>query len=225
MYNKLKVTLFGTCRLESLSDYNNKIRNEISYTYDTKEILEVIRFIKHNHLSEEQTITTFRTPMLTKIPIYSKQFENIFEETDIYIIEISSRKTYKHNNIYIHRALYTMINDLTSKSEVIKQSDDEIENDILEIIHELNAKNVIIVCHIVTDTNSERYKLSEILENICLKHKLFFINPVKEINKKGYNINDLVSDDNKIYHYNENGHMIMKNIYEEYINKVNNQTC
>lgn len=47
------ITVFGTCRLESLSKYNMRIRDEISYTYDTKEILEVIQFIKYDHVSPE----------------------------------------------------------------------------------------------------------------------------------------------------------------------------
>ena len=89
MSKDVKVTLFGTCRLESLSNYNNRIRNEISYTYDTKETLEVIQFIKYNHVSPQETLTTFRSPMLYKIPIYQENFKGILEDTDIFIIEIS----------------------------------------------------------------------------------------------------------------------------------------
>lgn len=88
----IKVTLFGSCRLDSLNNYNNEIRNKISYTYDTKEILEVIKFIKFNHLSPEETITTFRTPMMTKIPVYHKDFNQLIENTDIYVIEICGKK-------------------------------------------------------------------------------------------------------------------------------------
>ena len=70
----MNITVFGTCRLDSLNSYNTRIKHEISYTYDTKEILEVIKFIKYNHISPEETITTFRTPMMTKQPIYSSNF-------------------------------------------------------------------------------------------------------------------------------------------------------
>jgi len=218
----MTVTIFGSCRLDSLKDYNNRIKNEISYTYDTKEILEVIKFIKYNHISPEKTITTFRTPMITKQPIYQINFDGLFEKTDIFIIEISGKKTYKYNNLFVHSALGQFSNNSVSSQIVInEQSDEEIEKDIVDIIHELNKKNIIIVSHIVTDDKSDRYKLSKILEHICSKYNLLFINPSDEINKKGYNINDLViHNEKKIYHYNDNGHKIMKEIYEKYINML-----
>lgn len=218
----MSITLFGTCRLSSLSTCNNRIRDEISYTYDTKEILEVIKFIKYNHVTPEQTITTFRTPMLTNQPIYSKNFENIFEESDTYIIEISSKKTYKYNNFAVHSHLYTMSNDLIKKDiEIIKISDEEFENDILEIINELKTRKIIFVSHIVTDEKSSRYELAKLLEQICLRHYLLYINPVREIIKRGYDINDLVLKEEHTNHYNDLGHKIIKEIYEDYINLIN----
>jgi hypothetical protein len=93
------ITVFGTCRLESLSKYNMRIRDEISYTYDTKEILEVIKFIKYDHMSPEETITTFRSLMISKIPIYSNNFKDIFEKTDLFIIEYVVKK---HTNTIIN---------------------------------------------------------------------------------------------------------------------------
>jgi hypothetical protein len=218
---QMNVTVFGTCRLDSLENYNNRIKQEISYTYDTKEILEVIKFIKYNHLSPTETITTFRTPMLTKIPISSSSFDGILNNTDIYIIEICGKKTYKYNNFFVHSALSNYSNDTISQQIIInEQSDEEIENDILKIIYELNTTKLIIVSHIVTDNKSERYNLSKLLENICFKYNILFINPVVEIRNQGHNINELVVNEKKIYHYNENGHKIMKEIYENYINML-----
>lgn len=216
------VTLFGTCRLDSLNKYNNQIRNLISYTYDTKEIIEVIKFIKYNHIPPEKTITTFRTPMINKIPINSEQFSNVLKNTNIFIIEICGKKTYKYNDLYVHSALSDFCdNSVKQNIKIIEQSHDEIEEDILNISSLLNSKNIIFVSHIVTDNTSERFKLSEWLEKICIKHNFLFINPVKEINKKGYNINELVDlNDKKIIHYNQNGHEIMRQIYEEFINKL-----
>ena len=220
----MNITIFGTCRLDSLSNYNNRIKNEISYTYYTKEILEVIKFIKYNHISCEETITTFRTPIMNKTPIYANNFQGMIETTDVFVIEICCKKTYKYNNLFVHSGLCDYSNDWISQQIIInEQSNEEIENDILEIIHELNTRKIIIVGHIVTDDKSERYKLSQLLENICFKYNLLFINPVAEIVKKGYNINQLVDHHEKtILHYNENGHMVMNEIYNEYINKCYN---
>ena len=66
---------------------------------------------------------------------------------------------YKYNNFFVHSALCDFSNDLISQQIITnEQSNEEIENDILEIIHELNSKKLIIVSHIVTDDKSERYK-------------------------------------------------------------------
>ena len=217
-----KITLFGSCRLESLSCYNNRIRDEISYTYDTKETLEVIKFLKYNHITSEQSLVTFRTPMLTKIPICYENLEHVLDSTDIFIIEISGKKTYKYKDLYIHSFLKDIDNILiTSEIIINRQNDDEIENDILAIIKLLNTQNIIIVSHIVTDEKSERYELSNLLQQICSKYNILFINPVKEITQKGYNIYDLVdASEKKIIHYNRHGNNVIKEIYQEYINKL-----
>lgn len=215
------VTIFGTCRLDSLSNCNARIKFEISYTYDTKEILEVIRFIKYNHLSPEQTITTFRTPMIEKKPVYAKDFEGIFENTDIFVIEICGKNSYKYNNTYVHSALAQFSDENIANSiEIHKQSDEEVENDIIEIMNQLNTRKIIIVGHIVTEYQGERYELSKLLQNICIKYNLAFIDPAIEITKKGYNIHDLVAHEKKIYHYNDTGHTVMKQIYEEFIANI-----
>lgn len=221
MINK-KITLFGTCRLESLSCYNNRIRNEISYTYDTKETLQVIKFLKYNNINPEQSLTTFRTPMLTKTPICYENLEGILDNTYIFIIEISGKKTYKYNNLFVHSFLNQIDNNLFTQQIVINhQNDDEIEKDIHEIIKLLNTQKIIIVSHIVTDEKSERYELSNLLQQICSKYNILFINPVKEITQKGYNIYDLVdANEKKIIHYNQYGHNAIKEIYQEYINKL-----
>lgn len=219
--NNKKIIIFGTCRLESLSKYDNIIRNNISYTYDTKETLEIIKYLKYNHIQSEQTLFTFRTPMLKKIPLIHKDFEGVLDNTDIFIIEISGRKTYRYNDFYVHSALKDLCKNIPKEDIIInKQNDEEVENDILEIIKELNTKNIIIVGHIVTDNESERYKLAHLLSNICIKYNILFIDPVKEVNKKGYNILNLVDSDSKIIHYNSEGHNIIRVIYEEYINKI-----
>lgn len=227
------VTVFGTCRLDSLNNsnsnllynYNDRIKQEISYSYYTKEILEIIKFIKYNTLASEDTIRVFRSPMINKVGIYAENFKEIFKKTDIFIIEICSKKSYNYNNHYVHSVLDKFSNDeIASQIKVNIQSDEEIENDMIEIISELNNKKIIVVGHLVTYENGDRYELSKLLKHICLKNNILFIDPVKEITEKGYNITDLVINESKILHYNEKGHSIMKQIYEEYLNRLKYNT-
>jgi hypothetical protein len=77
------------------------------------------------------------------------------------------------------------------------------------------TSNIIIVSHLVTHNYGDRYELSTLLEKICIKHNLGFINPVRELTKNGYDIHQLVENEKKIYHYSNEGHTVIKTIYEE----------
>jgi len=224
----MKITIFGSCRQDSL--YNDekyeitKIKDDISYTHYTKEILEVIKFIKYNTVTPEETLITFRSPMLDNTPIYANNYKNDILTTDVFIIEIASKICYEYNNKYVHHILYDCDeygNDEIKKNIIKRvQDDSEIENDILKIKEELNTDNIIIVGHIVTYENGERNNLLNLLEQICKKHKIAFINPKKEIIEKGYDIKYLLHNETILAHYNDIGHSIIHSIYDKYINSV-----
>ena len=224
----MKITIFGSCRQDSLykdPKYEiTKIKNDIAYTHYTKEILEVIKFIKYDTVTPEETLTTFRSPMLNKTPIYANNYKNDLLTTDVFIIEIASKICYEYNNKYVHHILYdnNEYGNDEIKKNIIKriQDDTEIENDILKIKEELNTDKIIIVGHIVTYEKGERYNLLNLLEQICKKHKIMFINPIKEIIEKGYNINNLLHNEKILAHYNDMGHHIIKSIYDKHINSV-----
>ena len=213
------ITILGSCRQESLyKNYNiTSIQKNISYPHYTKEILEVIKFCKYGHILPEDTLTTFRTSILHNKKLYFNNIlENNFKNTKLCIIEIASKISYKYNNRYVHHILY---DNETYKNDIIvsQQTDEEIEEDIINIIKELNNIKIIIVGHIVTYNKGKRYELINLLEQICNKYNILFINPITEITKLGYNIKDLVIDEPIISHYNELGHSVIEKIYNHYI--------
>lgn len=215
----MKITLLGSCRQDSLyEDYTlTDVHFDLSYPHYTKEILEIINFYKYNNIKSEDTVYIFRTPILYNQPyILTEEKQLNFENSDIFILEIASRYCYKFKDRYVHHILH----DHKHLDGIIitKQSDDEIENDIIEIKKLLNKK-IIIIGHIVTYNHGSRFELSQLLENICEKHKILYINPIKEIKLLGYNIDELVVKEDIIAHYNNKGHKIIKNIYNKYINK------
>lgn len=222
----MKITILGSCRQDSLYNKNyeiTKIRDEVSYPHYTKEMLELIRFIKYDTILPEETLYTFRSPIITKVPVYSYNYKNDFETSNIFIIEISSKIKYKYKNNYVHHILYDNLEfkiENTNDIEKSIQSDEEIEEDILNIVKELGKNKIIIVGHIVTYESGERYNLLKLLENICCKNNILFIDPIKEFTKKGYDINNLMVKEDISVHYNELGHHIIGSIYDEYISKL-----
>ena len=224
--NKINVTVLGSCRQHSISKLHNvsSIQENLSYPHYTKEILEVIKFAKgckSPNLTPEETLYTFRTPILNKNIVTNTIFKQEFENSDVFIIEIASKKYYKYNNIYIHHIAEDPYYNLPIIDKLEKgiQSDEEIEEDILEI-KRLITKPINIVSHLVTRNSGERYNLSILLENICTKHKILFLNPVKELKKIGANLDELFVKENILSHYTERGHQIISTIYKDFINKV-----
>jgi hypothetical protein len=218
------ITILGSCRQDSLyKKYNvTNIKELISYPHYTKEILEVINYCKYGNIEDNDTKYIFRTPMLNNTPIkYSEEIKKEFEKTELFIIEIASKKYYKYNNRYVHHILkdhniLEKSNEKNKDIEINDLSDEEIENDIIKIKQELN-KPIIIVSHISTYKNSKRDDLVILLEKICLKYNIPFINPIKELNKKGYDITEL-TENNNINHYNYLGHEKILEVYSDFIN-------
>jgi hypothetical protein len=216
----MKITILGSCRQHSLKNKYNitDIQEQLSYPHYTKEILEVINYCKYNHIEKKETINIFRTPILTKTPANFEKLNNEFNSTDIFILEIASKIKYNYNNTYVHHIVteekYNV--SIINKIKIETQLKEEIEEDILKIKNELN-KPFIIVSHLVTKNSGERYNLSCWLEEICLKYNIPFINPIKELIKKGINLEDIFLQEELLAHYNEKGHDEILKIYSEFI--------
>jgi len=159
---------------------------------------------------------------------YKKEYSDIFNKTDVFIIELCSLKKYIHNNNYLHhlsvdktRGWYhktdsTILND----SIIDKQTDEEIENDILEIQKLLYPKKIIIVSHYNANRNGKvlqsRNKLICLLEKICKKYNICFVNPT--IILKSYNQSDVLNND--LGHYTVKGASLFTNYMNSIVNNL-----
>jgi hypothetical protein len=220
----MKITILGSCRQGSIpNNYScTNIHEEISYPHYTKEMIQMIHFCKFGNLSPEETLFTFRTPILDKKPLYfNEDLKNEFENSDIYILEIASKIIYEYNNIYVHHIAEENEYNTTIKNKINKRYQDknEIEEDILYIKNILN-KPIIIISHMVTKEEGERYKLKFWLEEICLKYNILFIDPVKELKERGYDFDKIFKKEDVLSHYTEDGHNAIIKIYNDYINKL-----
>lgn len=220
----MKITIFGSCRQHSLHQKYSvtDIQEILSYTHNTKEILEVIKYCKNNHIHPYNTIKVFRTPILTKKSPNFNIINSQFKMTDLFILEIASKKKYRFKNVYVHHIALEDEYNVDIKDKIIMeiQSKDEIENDILDIMKELN-KPIIIISHLITKNIGERYELSNWLEEICFKYKIPFINPIKELKNNDKDIEFMFADEPVLAHYNEYGHQEILKIYQNVIDKLN----
>jgi hypothetical protein len=211
----MSITILGTCRVKNINN-NNNLNNLINFPHSTKEIIQFIYFLQGNvHIPPPYNKLCFRTGITENKNIeYNDTYNKLFLETEIFIIEISSNKKYIHNNYYLHHLCVdkrfsehhtnTPI-DILNNHIIEKQSDEEIEKDILEIQKLLYPKKIIIVSHYNSKKNGEyiysRNHLIHLLETICKKYNIPFIDPTNALSN--------FSQEQVIYwdlgHYNDFG--------------------
>jgi hypothetical protein len=189
----MKITIFGTCRFNNLE--HNQLNHITNYPHSTKETIQLIRFLKGGLVfPSPYNRLCFRTGIVERKNIeYSAEFNKRFNETDLFILEICSKKKYIHNNFYLHNLCVDTRKEVEAKfrlntpQEVLdnfiieKQTDEEIENDLLEIQKMLYPKKIIVVSHYNAKRNGEympdRAHLINLLDTLCKKHTIPFVNP------------------------------------------------
>jgi hypothetical protein len=222
----MSITLFGTCRLDRIYNHNN-LNNLINYTHSTKEVIQFIKFLKGElNIPSPYNKCCFRTAICeNKFIDYNDTYNKLFNDTDIFIIEICSNKKYIYNNFYLHHLCvdkkHIKYNENTPieilyNHTIEKQNDEEIENDILKIQKMLYPKKIIIVSHYNSKKNGEyinsRNNLIILLNNICNKYDIPFINP--RIVLSQHKQEEIMIDD--LGHYTEFG--ISK--FSNYVNNI-----
>lgn len=218
------ITILGSCRQDSLyKKYNiTNIKNNLSYPHYTKEVLQVIKYCVFNNLTPEQTMI-FRTPILNNLPIKNNPFLNKIEESNVIIIEISSKKYYKYKELYAHHILYddNKYNKNKNEIETGTLTDKEIVDDLHEIVKLLRGKRIIFVGHLVTKKEGERYNLLVLIKDFCLKNNILFIDPIKELLENELHIDEIIEDPNTHFaHYTQKGHNAILKIYENFIENM-----
>lgn len=211
----MSVTLFGTCRINNIVN-NNNLNNRLNYTHSTKEVIQLIKFLKGElYIPEPYNKLCFRTAITQNKPIYyNDTYNKLLVDTKTFIIEICSSKKYIHNNFYLHHLCvdkrFSEWNKNTD-AEILnnfiieQQSDEEIENDILHIQEMLYPHKIIIVSHYNSKKNghyiTSRNYLINLLDNICKKYNITFVNPTSVLSS--YSQKQVMSDD--LGHYTKFG--------------------
>jgi len=254
----LNVTQFGTCRTLCINDHvkSTNLHETISFTHNTKEHLQLIQFITEQIIiPPEINQYCFRTSILYPRKLYEKKFGDpinnqllnfwekekhlhyiehdkkmkiLFDNTDIFIVEISSLKKYIYNNYYLHHlAVDKRFGEwqLTDKQILdnyvkIEQTYEEIEKDIQQIKDMVQPKKLIILTHINAKINNEHIKsrnmLINMVEDITKKNNILCFNPTIALEK--FRQNDIISND--LGHYEPFGGKIVGKLLFEKIKEI-----
>lgn len=222
------ITILGSCRQIPISRYlrNTSIHEKLNYPHYTKEILQQIRYLKYKNISNENAGQCFRTGILNNFKPYSddeiKFLQEEFDRTNIFIVEIASRISYKWNDLYMHHIAEEPNYKFFDRENIIKSdlTDEEIEEDLVNIRNELYPQKLLVVSHFSTYNHGKRYELIKLLSGLCLKYDIPFFNQSDLICNYGIGI---LKNEPVLSHYTEEGEnivgKILNNIVQEVIQK------
>jgi hypothetical protein len=229
----MSVTLFGTCRLNYIK--NNQLNNLLNYCHSTKEIIQLILFLKGELcIPSPYNRLCFRTAICEDTTIeYKEDYHQRFIHTDLFILEICSIKKYMHRGYYMHHLPFDKLwhkfdnynnmrfidhtpRDVLEQFTIEKQTDAEIEQDLLDIQKMLSPKKILVVSHY--DSKKEgvyiksRHHLIQLLDSLCHKHHIPFINPTVVLSK--YTQEQVMTSD--LGHYTSLGLFEIANYIHEF---------
>jgi hypothetical protein len=219
------VTIFGSCRQLPVGNYMpmTNIIEQLNYPHYTKEILQEIRYLKKKHISNDDANVCFRSGLLgSKMTDEKYNFlKTEFENTSIFLLEIASRISYEWNGYYMHHIAEEEQYGFYDRQNIQKRdlTDEEIEDDIIQIRNELYPKPFIIISHFSTYNHGKRHDLVRLLKRICKNYNIPFLNQSDIVNAH----NNILDQEPVLAHYNEHGKQIVGKILYEKIMEVLNK--
>ena len=225
----MSTVMLGSCRL-SLRGAND-IKDDITYTHSTKEVIQLLHYLQNGeNYPEPYNKLCFRSPLTqhnkTGKVDYDIKYKNILDKSKIVFIEICSRKLYKHKDYHLYSLHFTekkhrkrVDKKVLDEMNMIEQTDEEIEQDILKIIDMLSPRKIFIVTHCKYYTGDgvsldKRDKLINLLNSICKKHNIPVINPIDAF--KDYKQWQYLKNST---HYKPNGNRIIREYYRTFLYK------
>lgn len=208
-----QVTIFGSCRQDSLAHYFEvtRIRDGLTYPHYSKEIIQAIEYVKSAGDIRPSTVKVFRNSLLNLRLVNPKKLKKDFDATDVFVVEIASLIEYKKGSDYFHHVAIETISGIQKET----QTYDSLKEDIVRIHELLSPKKVLFATHYSTKSNGVRFDLASFIEETCNSLGFETINP-SDMNTH-WKTSELHIDEDVVSHFSQMGHDIMGGRYREKI--------
>jgi len=222
------ITIFGSCRQLSVGAYvpTTSIMNDLNYPHYTKEVLQEIKYLKTRHLSDEDANVCFRSGLLGQ-PMSNWKYDYLksqFDNSTMFLIEIASRISYEwynnEQNHYMHHIATEEQYGFYDRANIrIRDlSDEEIEEDLIQIRNELYPRPLIIISHFSTYNHGKRYELIRLLGRLCESYNIPFINQSDIVCAHP----NMVANEPVLAHYTDEGNAYVGSLLFNKIREVRN---
>ncbi len=224
--NKPQVTIFGSCRQDSVYRYFKvtNIRNGLTYPHYSKEVIQAINYCKNREFGVPP-IAFRNTQIFTKLAS-RRSLKRSFEKTDIFIVEIASMLEYRYQGSFLHHEIYdnSMLHQNfpgfnLSNVERYEQSSFELKTDLETIVELLKGKEIIFACHFNTRETGRRAELESIILEFCQERQIVTFTPKELLDF--YTEKEIFVNEKVLSHFTEFGHRIAGYRFRELIEVLN----
>ena len=213
--NTKVITAFGSDRVSCVAN-NTRLSDIITYTYTTREVLQLIYFLKgHLRLQPPYDKICFRNGILRGAPVsWNPAYQYLYKQTDTFVVEVCSRKKYMHGGLCLHDlsvdGRFPDFNQGTPTNvleefRIEEQTDEEIRQDLLELKATLAPKKMVIVSHYNAKLRGEhlpsRNALIQFLKGVCAENAIPFLDPTETLSE--FSQESVISPD--LSHYTQFG--------------------
>lgn len=215
MRHPFRVTILGSCRQDSLYKLFkvSKVRDGLTYPHSSGEVLQVLKYLANSKDGGATPLYCFRNYQIGARILSRKRLRKEFASSDLIVIEISSRLTYRHKGFYIHHEWFDTKENQTISSisrndvTVLVEDDAEIEKNFSEILSYCDGKRVLLVTHLSSHQSGKRYELAQLLREIGARHNVEVFDPSSILNL--YPLEKIMVQESVLSHFTEFGHEIV----------------
>lgn len=176
--DKLPSTMFfGSCRVKVNNPVNNfYFTRKIAGTHSPLETLELIKYINNKKYKSKYLFSRVELQNINR-----KRYKGYYDQSEIIVVEICSRKIYqsKNGDISLYEGAKLFNYEIKSnKWDIIILSDEDIEKYIVEIKKYIFPKKLILITHYsYSRAGKTRDDLINTIINICKKYDIPYFNP------------------------------------------------
>ncbi len=207
------VTIFGSCRQDSLYEHFNvtRIRDGLTYPHYIEETIQAAKFC--SDLSYEiESPFAFRNDILNIRRRSRRSLQRDFNRTDVFVVEIASLIEYKHSEIYCHHEAINFLNAAKETREIPvilenRHKIHEVEEKLDRLFSVLPREKTVIISHIATRSNSLRSQLNDALRAYSKKNAVVFFDPSETLSI--WPIEKMCELEPVISHFTQFGHKVV----------------
>jgi len=226
------ILFLGSCRLSNCFHKINVpgviVRHpQITSSYSAKDIIQEFEWI-NGIIPNSMTTSIFHTGLWQGVELDRPTYKKMFDDADIFFIEISSLKSIEHNQYYYHLDVANpiCINSVCKLRGIadyqynfITDGRTQLEIDIDKIISFIGNRKLVIVTHMLATIDNEvipdRKRLIDDLTEICNQRSVSIIYPGEIITNEN---KSLITPDYS--HYTEYGIELVAEFYQRKIKEI-----